>query len=104
MNVNFTKEEKIELLKKIGYSIETVPSWETEWDFDEGTTYDISVNVEIAVREANFPSEELLKRQARFLERKFGVDVIFYLELKKRIKELFLNPTMSETKRLKKRN
>lgn len=96
MNIEFTKEEKIELLKKIGYDIETVPSWEKEWDFDEEQSYDISVNVEIAVRGANLPSEELLKGQARFLEREFGVDKIFYLELKSRIKELFFAPNYDE--------
>lgn len=92
MNISFTKEEKIELLRVVGYEIKIVPSWNYEWDFDEMCNYKVSLNVTIAVKGEEVPPDKLLKGEATYLEREFGLDIVFYSELKSRIKNLFFEP------------
>jgi len=82
----FSNEEMIQSLKRLGYSIETVKSWESRSVYHNNVEFD-DKDVVIAFKEP--PLKEDLTKDAYTISCKYGIEQTFRRELRDKILNLF---------------
>lgn len=82
LKLYFTKEEIEKYLRDKGFTIETIPSWNSINEYQGKISYE---NVEIKIAYIDRPDQEFLERSSRDIKMKFGIEEIFSNEIKQQL-------------------